>query len=287
MKKIITTTLIVIFGNFLYAASVKLFLLPANLMTGGTTGIALFMHHYFGVSISLFTLIFNIIMLIIGYLCLGKAFALTTILSTFTYPIALEILDRLLGNIILTDNLLINAIYSGLGIGLALGIVIRAGASTGGMDIPPLVLEKLFKFPVSISLYLFDFLILIMQAFYNNIEGILYAILLVLIYTIVLDKLMIIGTGRTEIKVISKKYDEIRHEILHHLDRGVTMIEGKGGYLHEPTQIVMSIISNRELPKIEAIIRTIDPEAFVIVSKVTEVHGHGFSLDKQYKEEKE
>ena len=134
----------------------------------------------------MFVLAFNILMLAAGFVLLGKQFALTTIVSTFTYPLALEFFDRILGELVITEDILLCTLFSGLGIGLALGIVIRAGASTGGMDIPPLVLNKYFKIPVSVSLYIFDFCILLAQSFYNPPEKVLYGVLLVMVYTIVL-----------------------------------------------------------------------------------------------------
>ena len=110
----------------------------------------------------------------------------------------------------LTEDILLCTVFSGLGIGISLGIVIRAGASTGGMDIPPLALNHFFRIPVSVSMYVFDFCILLAQAVYNPPEKVLYGILLVLTYTLVLDKVMLMGTTRTEVKVVSEKAEEIR-----------------------------------------------------------------------------
>lgn len=269
-------------GNFLYAFTVKLFLLPAGLVTGGTTGMALTVNYLTGISISGFVLIFNVIMLLLGYKVLGKGFASTTLASTFLYPMALEIFDRTLEGVTLTEDVLLCTIFSGLGIGAALGIVIRSGASTGGMDIPPLVLKQFFRIPVSISMYAFDVCILLSQAVFRKAENILYGIVLVMIYTIVLDKMLLMGTTRTEVRIISHKSGEIRDAILKELDRGVTMLEGESGYLHNRTQMIFSVISNRELPKVERIIRDIDPESFMVVSRVSEVKGRGFSLNKKY-----
>lgn len=273
---------LVVAGNLLYAMTVKLFLIPAGLVTGGTTGIALAMHQGLGIPISLFVLIFNVMMLVIGYFLLGRTFAITTIISTFTYPAALELWDRLLGEWVVTQDILLCTLFSGLGIGLSLGIVIRAGASTGGMDIPPLVLNRYFRIPVSLSLYVFDFCILMAQAFWSTPDKLLYGIVLVLIYTIVLDKLMLIGTARTEVKVVTRYPRQVRDAILQKLDRGVTLFYGEGGYLHQETQVVFSIISNRELPQAEKLIRSIDPESFLVVSRVSEVRGRGFSMSKKY-----
>ncbi len=151
------------------------------------------------------------------------------------------------------------------------------------MDIPPLVLNRYFRIPVSVSLYVFDFIILLGQVFYNPVERVLYGILLVLIYTMVLDKLILMGTTRTEVQVVSKKTEEIRQAILEQLDRGVTMLSGRTGYLDEETQMIFSVISNRELPLAEKIIRQIDPESFMVVSRVSEVRGRGFSMNKEYR----
>ena len=279
------TVATVILGNVFYAFVIRLFLLPGNLMTGGTTGIGLVVKHFTGTSISGFVLVFNIVMLIVGWTLLGKKFALTTVISSFTYPIALEAANHIFGDLVITTDPMLNTIFAGLGIGIGLGIVIRTGASTGGMDIPPLVLNKYFRIPVSVSLNVFDMLILVLQIVYNPPERVLYGVLLVMIYTTVLDKVLMMGNTKTEVKVISSQVEEIRQVILAQVDRGVTMLYGEGGYRQKQTQIVLSIVSNRELPRVEKLIRHIDPEAFMIVSRVTEVRGRGFSLSKHYGEE--
>ena len=214
---------------------------------------------------------------------LGKQFALTTIVSTFTYPIALNFLDMMLGDVVLTQDIFICTIFSGLGIGLALGIVIRAGASTGGMDIPPLVLNHFFKLPVSVGLYLFDFIILLVQALFQPLEKVFYGIVLVIIYTVTLDKMLLMGTTKTEVRVVSDYAAEICDAILKRMDRGVTLLSAKGGYLKEDTTVVLSVISNRELPRVERLIHEIDPESFIVVNRVSEVSGKGFTMNKEYR----
>ena len=272
----------IVFGNLVYAMIVSLFLLPSGLMTSGTTGIALVVNHLTGFSISMFVLIFNVIMLLIGWWLLGRTFAVTTVASTLIYPVALEISRRIVGDLVITDNKLLSTIYVGVGVGVALGLVLRSGASTGGMDVPPLVLNRFFRVPVSVSLYMFDFCIMLAQAFYNPIENVLYGILLLLLTSIALDKVMLMGTTRTEVKIISRHTREICDAILTKLDRGVTILNGEGGYLHQEAQVVFSVVSNRELPQIEKIVRGIDPESFMVVSRVSEVWGRGFSISKKY-----
>lgn len=272
----------VVIGNIIYALVVKLFILPTNLMSSGTTGIALLANHFLGIPVSFFILIFNICMLILGLIVLGKKFAMTTIVSTLMYPIALEFFNQTLGEFVITNNELLNTIFAGLGIGLALGIVLRSGASTGGMDIPPLVLNHFFRIPVSVSLYVFDFIILSSQSLYNPLERLLYGIILILLTSIVLDKVLLMGTTKTEVKIISPKFEKIAEEILSEMDRGVTLLNARGGYLKNEHSVVLSVVSNRELPKIEKLVRALDPDAFMIVSRVSEVWGRGFSTKKKY-----
>lgn len=272
----------VVAGNFLYAFTVKAFLMPAELVTGGTTGMALTVEHLFDIPVSGFVLAFNVAMLLLGWRILGRGFAVTTLGSTFLYPLALEVWERVLGDLVLTQDILLCTVFTGLGIGLSLGIVIRSGASTGGMDIPPLVLRKFFRIPVSVSMYAFDVVILLTQALFRPVENVLYGILLVLIYTVVLDKVLLMGASRTEIKAVSEKADEIRKAILQQVDRGVTLLDAETGYLHNRTQMVFSVVSNREVAKVERLIRSIDPECFMVVSRVQEVRGRGFSMNKRY-----
>ena len=272
--------LMVLLGNTLQALSIRLFIIPANLMSCGTTGIGLVMNHVFGIPLSAFILIFNVLMLAVGWAFIGRKFAMTTILSSLVYPVALEVFNRLLGNLVITENVLLNTIFGGLGMGLSLGIVLRAGASTGGMDIPPLILKKYFHIPVSASLWAFDFCILLSQVFFHPAEDLLYGILLILVISFALNKVMLLGTSRTEVKIISEKHEAIRQAILSRVDRGCTMLHGQGGYLQQDTELILSIVSNYELPKIQQLAREIDPNCFVIISQVTEVWGRGFSYSK-------
>ena len=275
------TLAMVLVGNMLYALAVKLFVLPANLISCGTTGIALVVNQLTGMNMSTFILIFNIVMLCLGWAVLGRKFAMTTIFSSLFYPIALEVLNLLLGDIRITDNPLLNALFAGMGLGLSLGLVIRGGASTGGMDIPPLVLNHYFRIPVSASLWVFDFCIMLSQMAFHPLEDLLYGILLLIAISVTLNKTMLFGTSKTEVKIISEHADRVRDAILSQVDRGCTLLHGEGGYLHKPTEVILSIVSNHELPKIERLARDIDPNCFVIISSVTEVWGRGFSYGKR------
>lgn len=279
-RRKLLSALLVLVGNILYALTVKLFVLPANLMSCGTTGIALVVNHLTRLPISTFILIFNIAMLLLGWWILGRKFAMTTIFSSLFYPLALEVLNRTLGDVSFTDNMMLNVVFAALGLGLSLGMVIRGGGSTGGMDIPPLILNHFFRIPVSVSLWVFDFCILLSQLLFHPVEDLLYGILLIIIISIALNKVMLLGTSKTEVKIISAKADLIREAILSQVDRGVTILHGEGGYSREGTEVLLSIVSNHEMPKIERLARDIDPTCFMIINRVSEVWGRGFSFGR-------
>ena len=274
--------LLVIGGNCLYALTVKLFLLPAQLISSGTTGMALAVNHLTGMPMTGFILLFNIVMLVVGWCFLGRQFALSTVFSSLFYPVALEILNRLLGDVSITEDLLMNTLYSGLGLGLALGMVMRGGASTGGMDIPPLVLQKFFRIPVPVSLWTFDFCIMLTQMTFHSLEDLLYGVLLLMVTSFALNKVLLLGTSKTEVKIVSPMAGDIRDAILSRVDRGVTLLHGEGGFLQTPTEVILSVVSNHEMPRIQRLARQIDPDCFMIVSQVTEVWGRGFSHGKYY-----
>ena len=280
-RKKVLSILMVVVGNILFSLSVKLFVLPANLMSCGTTGIALVVNHFLHVPMSGFIFLFNAAMLTVGWMVLGRQFAMTTILSSVLYPVLLGILNRILGDVTVTENMLLNVLFAGMGLGVSLGIVMRAGASTGGMDIPPLILKKFFRIPVSATLWGFDFCIMLAQMAFHTVEDLLYGVLLLLVISVALNKVMLLGTSRTEVKIITTRPKEIRDAILSQVDRGVTMLHGAGGYSGTETEIIMSVVSNYELPKIEQLARSIDPACFMIISRVSEVWGRGFTYGKK------
>lgn len=125
--------------------------------------------------------------------------------------------------------------------------------------------------------------ILLSQGLFQSPEKLLYGVVLVMIYTMVLDKMLLMGTSRIEIKVVSEKSEEIRQAILQDLNRGVTLIQTESGYLRQNAQLVLSVLSSRELPKAEKLIHQIDPECFLMVSRISEVKGRGFSMQKKYR----
>ncbi|MCI7796541.1 MAG: YitT family protein [Lachnospiraceae bacterium] len=282
MRKLITQILIIVGGLTVYAFGVALFILPMDMIAAGTTGMALVAQRLWGIPISGFVAVFNVLMFALGWLELGKQFALTTLIATFYYPFMLDRAMAIVGDLVITQDPMLSAVFAGLMIGFALGIVIRAGASTGGMDIPPLVLKKRMGIPVSVSMYVFDFAILVAQMAFGDRERILYALIMVMIYTMVLDKVLMMGVKQTQVKIVSEHYEEISWTIQEKMDRGTTLIYIEGGHTGKPSKAVLSVVSGRELSKLNDLVMGIDSQAFMIVNQVGEVRGRGFTLSKKY-----
>ncbi|MCU6742247.1 YitT family protein [Dorea amylophila] len=277
----------ILLGNTIYALAIVMFILPNNMITGGTTGLGIAIHHYFGLPIHSFVLLFNTLMFLLGAAVLGMKFALTTLVSTFYYPVILGVLEQMPALQNVTDDKMLSTICGGLMIGMGIGVVIRCGASTGGMDIPPLVLNKKFGLPVSVMLYAFDFVILISQMLFTNKEEIVYGILLVLIYTVILDKVLLMGSTRTKVEIMTEKYEELNRLIQEQLDRGTTLVYTQTGYLKNDQPMILTVVSNRELMRLNQLVQETDPHAFMIIGNVNEVRGRGFSQQKVYKKEQE
>ena len=288
MKKLIKKhwklVLALILGNFIYSFGVIAFIEPNGLITGGVTGISLFLHYIFtDVPVSLFALILNLLFFFLGWLTLGKKFALSTLASTIINPFCFWLLEFFDYSFLSFSDLWLSLICGGALIGLGLGIVMREGSSTGGVDIVAILINRYFKFiTIGVSISVLDIIILLVQLTMKPFEFVIYGVILALVYSFIIDKLIMTGNDRVELKIISKKEAEIRKVILEEFDRGVTLLHTKTGYLETEKDMILTVISYRELMRVRAKVNEIDHEAFMIISKVSEVNGHGFSLAKNY-----
>ena len=280
-KQILKSLPIVALGNTVMAAAIVLFILPAGLITGGTAGLGIIMQHLTGMSLPVFSAIFNVTMFLLGLVCLGKTFAATTLVSTVLSPVMLAVMQYIVGDYVICDDVLLCVLFGGILVGVAIAMVVRAGSSTGGMDIPPLLLQKFAGIPVSRSLYAFDLFIIAGQTVLVAPDMLLYGVLMVLVYTVVIDKLMAQGDAQIQLQIVSEESDAIRRAILQDVDRGVTLLHGQTGYFQQETDVLFTIISPRERHRTEQLIRRIDPHAFIIISHVTRVSGGGFSEAKK------
>ena len=266
-----------ILGNAILAMGTAAFVVPNGLISGGVTGIGLILQRLFGLPVDIGVFVADGVLFLLGAAVMGKAFAATIILSTIVYPTFFSLFGKIPFLTSLTDDKLMAAIYAGLLMGAGIGLVIKVGGSTGGMDIPPIILHKLFGLSmISVG----DILLLLVQAFYSSTEQVLYGILVVMLTSIVIDKVLIMGQKQTQVMVISPEYERINQAIHQKIDRGSTLIHATSGLEKQEQKVVLSVISNRQLGDLNELILQIDPQAFVIANEVNEVKGRGFTLSK-------
>ncbi len=283
-KKSISTfkmVLFVLLGNALLAFVVTAFIIPHNIIMGGTTGIAIVLNKTFGIDTALIVFILNVILLFLGLIVIGKKLFFTSVASTLLYPAFLSLMQRIPGIDSLTGNTLLASLFAGVLMGISLGLVMRVGSSTGGMDIANLILSKITHRSVSIFVYITDIIVVGAQAIVSDSESIMMGIVVLVLETLMLEQVMIFGQAQIQLFIISEHYEEIREKFLKELNAGVTMSYIQTGLLGEDGKGIICIIPSRKLYNANEIVRSIDPEAFITVTKIKEVKGRGFTSERQ------
>lgn len=274
------TVVCVLLGNAVLAFTVAAFLVPQGIIMGGATGIGLTIGHFIALDLSAIIFVVNIVLFVLGTIVLGKKFALTTLISTFVYPVFLSVMRSIPGITELTDNIMLAALYGGALLGLGIGLVVRVGASTGGTDILALVLHKWFHISLAVFVYIVDFTVLLCQALFSNSEQILYGILVLIVSTMALNRVMLMGQAQIQLFIITEKYEEVKEKVLKEMDAGVTMVHIETGYGAKQQKGVLCVIPNRKLYSINQMVQMIDPQAFITITQINEVRGRGFTIER-------
>ena len=273
--------LAILAGLAIAAFGVVAFVLPSGIIIGSATGLSRIVYHYIGVPISYSVAIINTLLFLTGAFVLGKKFALSIAVSTFAYPIFMNIFERIDPIKHMTDNTLLATIYSGVIIGIGLGIVIKFGASSGGTDVIAIIFNKKWHIPLGITLYTLDFFVLLGQVpFVENLEKVLLGIMMTFLCSMIADKVVVSGGYAIQLIIISKEYDKIRELLKEELVVGNTVLHGESGYLGENQPTILCLIQKNQLNQVQNAILTIDPEAFIVINAVKEVKGRGFSFEQ-------
>jgi uncharacterized membrane-anchored protein YitT (DUF2179 family) len=271
-------TIIIIVGNAILAFGICAFITPRGIIVGGTSGIGLFVKYYTNIPMYITVYTVNIITFIWGYVAMGKKFIAGTLLSTFLFPTFLTLFQYIPGIESITKDMLLSCLYAGLFTGAGIGLVLRVGASTGGVDIPPVIIHQKTGFSVPVMVNGFDAVILLLQFPFSTSEQILYGIVVLLITGLVMDKMMNLGQVKVQITVITPKWEEIKTLIGSDVDRGTTLLNITTGYMMHDSNAVMAVVDKREVKPVLDIVRNVDPTAFVITNDIHSVHGRGFTL---------
>lgn len=273
---------LVVLGNFILAFGVALFIVPNSILSGGVAGVAVAIKPLIpDVSTTLVINILTVCLFLVGSAALGKNFAFKTLLSTFLYPTFLSIMSILPEHFTITNDPILSALYGGVFVGIGVGLVFRTGASTGGMDIPPLIMSKYVHIPLGTLVMIVDGLTVMVGMMLNGIEPALIGLISVWISGYMVNKTMMFGLSSAKsLMIISEKHEAILSAIANEVDRGSTILQAKGGYKKDDRPVLMVVILKKQFPEVNRIIQHIDPGAFVIVHDVNEVQGEGFTFDE-------
>ena len=218
---------------------------------------------------------------ILGALLLGKQFAMKSVISTIVYPVFVTGLSQV-ATMFPKDTFVmppyVATIYAGVIVGIGLGLVFRVNSSTGGMDILALILHKYFKIPEGTSVMIVDGLTVLLGVVTHGLTPALIGIMSVFVCGVAIDKTVMLGMQSAKnVMIISTEWKQIRRILLETVDRGVTILDGSGGYTQAPKPVLMCVIKQKQYPLLESSVLKIDSKAFIIVNDVHQVHGAGFT----------
>lgn len=266
---------LVLIGSAVVALAFNLFLLPNRVASGGVSGISTILDAVTGWEPAYVQWALNIPLFIAGVVLLGKQFGAKTLVGTIFLPFVVFLSKDM--DPATTDPLL-GALFGGLGVGLGLGIVFRGKASTGGTDLAAQIIHKYTGISLGGSVAIIDGLIVATAAIVFDIELGLYALIGLYATSKTID-LIQVGLNYSKMAIIITEHEEpIRQAILHEIDRGVTRVSAFGGYTDDERPLLMCVVDQNEFTKLKALVKQIDPSAFVVVMNASEVLGEGFKL---------
>ncbi len=277
MMKQLINTLRILAGNLILAVAVNAFIRSFNMIAGGGTGLALILSHYFpALDFSLATTIVSWSCFFLGLIVLGVKFALTTLISTIGYPVFVQ-LTGFLSTSRITADPLVAAVAGGCLMGAGLGLIIQSGASSGGLDIPPIILHRKLGWNLTVIMWALDVVFLAIQASFSPLTALLHGLILIACTYLAMNHILTIGSSAVQVLIITEEVEQVRQLLEKQLDKGSTLLHGRTGHRGKETDLILSVLKRRDLNSLREQVSAIDPAAFMIVSNVQEVRGLGFT----------
>lgn len=267
------------FGSFLIAFAVKAVAMPHGLLTGGMSGIALLCYYIFGgLSTGQWYLLLNLPVFVLGWVFVSKRFFFYSLYGMIAVAIFIDIITYTMP---IQDIWL--AIFTGGGIlGAGVGVALRSLGSTGGADILAVICKEKFNMSMGSFEFWFNSIGFIGGFIFLELNIVLYSIAMTFIIALGIEYIMGMFSERKMVLIVSDKHEEIRQLVLKKLDRGVTLLDGTGGWSGDPTKVILTMISSIQLKRLEELVYTLDPDAFFIMGSGFHVLGQGFSSRKVY-----
>jgi len=269
----------ILVGSVILAVGMNMFMIPNMLAPGGVSGLAVVLYHLFRLPVGATIILLNIPLFITGYLVLGPRVVIQSLLGTFLFSIAIELTAPYLPAA--TDDLLLASVYGGLVMGVGVGLVFRYRGSTGGTGLLSLILAKARGISPGQAMLWGDLVVLAAAVFVFGSEAAMYAALALFVSVKVVDGILEgLGLAKSVI-IITNNGEAINEKLLYELGRGVTWLEGHGGYTGQSREVLLCVVTRQQMAILKAIVHKIDPDAFVIIGNATEVHGEGFQKMQQ------
>ncbi|MGO4888198.1 YitT family protein [Anaerobacillus sp. MEB173] len=260
---------VIFFSSIVLGFAFNMFLLPHEVLTGGVTGVAMILGLLSPINTGIWIIILNIPILILGWLKLGKTFIANSFFSVLVTSISMLYIPV----VQITNDALLSSIFGGVIAGIAIGVIIRFYGSTGGFDIIGLLLTKKRDIPLGGLIFALNSIVVFVSGFVFAWDLALYTMASIYVTGIVIDRIHTRHIKLT-LMVVTRCGEELKHEMLSKLYRGITVINGEGAYSKSKLEILYTVISRYELAVVRPLIKQIDPNAFVSVSETLEVMGN-------------
>lgn len=273
MKHHIKNIFFIALGAFIFSFGLNYFIIANQLGEGGFTGIALLLNYIFDWPVGLTILVLNIPLFIVGWIKLGRNSMIYTIIGTTLLSLFISLTKNLQSP--LEDQLLVS-LYAGVTIGLGLGIIFRHGGTTGGVDLIARLVNKYYGISMGRTMFTLDAIIITISALYLGKERAMYTLIVVFLGSRVIDFVQEGAYAAKAATIISDHAPEIASRIMNEMDRGATLLKGKGGYTGSEKEVLYCVVSRTELTRLKMLVHSIDNKAFIVVNDVHDVLGEGF-----------
>ena len=262
-----------ILGVLLMAIAYNLFILPTNIVYG-VGGIGVILKKIYNIDPSLVIFISSILLLIVSYFALGKESTAKTVVGSLLYPIFVKLTEWVI-NYVSFSNLepLVIVLFGAVLTGFGLGLIFKAGFTTGGTDILNAIVSKYGKMSMGSSMYLTDGIIILISLFIFGFETFIYSIISLYIISLMTDKVVLGISNSKAFYIITEHETSIKKFLVQRLKHGVTVLDGRGGYTGNHQKVIMCIVPTKEYFLVKEAIHEIDPLAFYIVTDAYEVFG--------------
>lgn len=263
-------------GTFLLGVNYNMFLAPNNLVIGGLSGLALIFEQLWHWNIQIFIYVGTFLMILLSLIFLGKDKTKGTIIGGILYPLMISLtlpLTDILKNYIILDNELLIILVAGLIQGFAIGVIFKYGFTTGGLDTMTYLLNKYGHMSEGNSNIFIQTIVILLGGFTFGINKMIYALIILIIYSSLVDKILIGISNSKLFFIYTKKVDKVKNYILEELHTGVTLLHGQGGFSKKNNRVLMCVVPNRDYYLFKEIVLEIDPDAFFVINDCYEVQG--------------